>query len=112
MSKGTTKNIFLQDNLSIVLITTMKFKTFMKGYHIYKEIWIPNSWKLFNNPKVKLNKEIAGNLKKGALRRFTKTIFFFLRIDPYSNLLCKSLKKVLVLDISLVDRVFMSRQNI
>ena len=41
MSKETTEKICLQDELPIVLITTMELKTFIKGYHVYKDTWIP-----------------------------------------------------------------------
>ena len=97
MSKETTEKICLQDELPIVLITTMELKTFIKGYHVYKDTWIPKEGEQFevfmepDNPKdklavcVKVNKKIAGHLKKGATGRFAKTIFFFLRSDPYSN---------------------------
>ena len=107
--------ICLRDELPIVLITNIKLKIFIKGYHVYKEIWIASSWKFsieIGNPKVNLNKYIVGHLKKGARRRFTETIFFFLLSDPYSNPLYKSLIKVVVLEMSLHNRVLMSRQNI
>ena len=37
----TTEKICLQDELPIVLITTLDLKTFIKGYHVYKDIWAP-----------------------------------------------------------------------
>ena len=91
MSKRTTEKICVQDELPIVLITTMKLKTFIKGYQVYKETWIAKEGEQLevfielDNPKVKLNKKIVGHLKKGATKRFAKTIFFFRRSDPYLN---------------------------
>ena len=33
--------IRLQDEVPIVLITTLDLETFMKGHHVYKDIWTP-----------------------------------------------------------------------
>ena len=59
MSKETTEKIYLQDELPIVLITTMELKTFIKWYHVYKDTWIPTEGEQFevfmepDNPKDK-----------------------------------------------------------
>ena len=37
--KMTTEIICLQDELPIVLITTLDLETFIKGHHVYKDIW-------------------------------------------------------------------------
>ena len=34
---------------------------------------------------VKKNQDIVGHLKKGKIGRFAKTLFYFLRSDPYSK---------------------------
>ena len=39
--KMTTEIICLQDELLIVLITTLDLETFIKGHHAYKDIWTP-----------------------------------------------------------------------
>ena len=39
--KMTTEIICLQDELPIVLITTCDLETFIKGHHMYKDIWTP-----------------------------------------------------------------------
>ena len=39
--KMTTEIIYLQDELPIVLITTLDLETFIKGHHVYKDIWTP-----------------------------------------------------------------------
>ena len=37
----TTETICIQDELPITLITSMDLETFIKGHHIYKNIWTP-----------------------------------------------------------------------
>ena len=39
--KMTTEIICLQDELPIALITTCDLDTFIKGHHMYKDIWTP-----------------------------------------------------------------------
>ena len=87
----TTETICIQDELPITLIT------FIKGHHIYKNIWTPQLGELLevstepDNPvdkfavAVKKNQNIVGHLKKSKTRRFEKTLFYFLRSDPYSK---------------------------
>ena len=78
MLKEATEKVCLQDELTIVLITTMELKTFIKGYCVYKDTLIPKEGKqlgVFMEPDnqidkftvcVKVNKKIVGHLKKGA----------------------------------------------
>ena len=93
----TTETISIQDELPITLITSMDLETFIKGYHIYKNIWTPQLDELLevstesDNPvdkfavAVKKNQNIVRHLKKGKTERFAKTLFYFLRSDPYSK---------------------------
>ena len=93
----TTETICIQDELPITLITSMDLETFIKGHHIYKNIWTPQLDQLLevstepSNPvdkfavAVKKNQNILGHLKKGKTGRFAKTLFYFLRSDPYSK---------------------------
>ena len=93
----TTETICIQDELPITLITSMDLETFIKAHHIYKNIWTPQLDELLevskepDNPEgkfavaVKKNQNIVGHLKKGKTGRFAKTLFYFLRSDPYSN---------------------------
>ena len=95
--KMTTEIICLQDELPIVLITTLDLETFIKGHHVYKDIWTPKQGKQLGvsmEPDnqmdkfavcVKIIEKIVGHLKKGTSGRFTKTIFYFLRSDAYSS---------------------------
>ena len=91
----TTEIICLQDELPIVLITTLDLETFIKGHHVYKDIWTPKQGERLDvliEPDnlmdkfavcVKINEKIEGHLKKCTSGRFAKTIFYFLRIDAY-----------------------------
>ena len=93
----TNETIYIQDELPITLITSMDLETFIKGHHIYKNIWTPQLDELLevstelDNPMdkfvvtVKKNQNIEGNLKKGKTGRFAKTLFYFLRSDSYSK---------------------------
>ena len=93
--KMTTEIICLQDELPIVLITTLDLETFIKGHHVYKDIWThseqldvlvePDNRKGKFAVCVKINEKIVGHLKKGTSGRFAKTIFYFLRSDAYSS---------------------------
>ena len=82
----TTEAICIQDELPITLITSMDLETFIKGHHIYKNIWTPQLDELLevstepDNPvdkfavAVKKNQNIVGHLKKGKTGRFAKTL--------------------------------------
>ena len=75
--KMTTEIICLQDEVPIVLITTLDLETFIKGHHVYKDIWTPKQGEqldvLMEHDNqmerfavcVKINEKIVGNLKKG-----------------------------------------------
>ena len=71
---------------------------YVKGHHVYKDIWTPELGETLvaqiepnNNPVDKYIvctqkfRKVAEHLKKGASGRFPKTIFFFLKGDPYSR---------------------------
>ena len=93
----TTEAICIQDELPITLITSMDLETFIKGNRIYKNIWTSQLDELLEvstEPDnlvdkfavaVKKNQNIVVHLKKGKTGRFAKTLFYFLRSDPYSK---------------------------
>ena len=95
--KMTAEIICLQDQLSVVLITTLDLKTFIKGHHVFKDKWTPKQGEKLDvlmEPDnrmdnlavcVKINDKIVGHLKKGISGRFQKTIFYFLRSNAYSS---------------------------
>ena len=92
-----TEIICLQDELPIVLITTLDLKTFIKGHHVYKDIWTPKQGEQLDVLMVpdnrmdkfavcvKINEKIAGHLMKGTSGRFAKTVSYFLHNDAYSS---------------------------
>ena len=95
--KMTTEIICLQDELPVVLITTLDLETFIKGHHMYKDIWTPKQGKQLDvlmKPDnrmdkfalcVKIIETIVGHLTKGTAGRFARTIFYLLRSDAYSS---------------------------
>ena len=103
--KMTTELICLQDELPMVLITTLDLKTFIKGHHVDKDIWTPKQGERLDvliEPDnlmdkfavcVKINEKIEGHLKKCTSGRFAKTIFYFLRIDAYWSVWAKATGK-------------------
>ena len=101
----TTEIICLQDELPTVLITILNLETFIKGHHVYKDIWTPKQGKQLDalmGPDnrmykfavcVKINQKIVGYLKKGASGRFAKAIVYLLRSDAYSSAWAKVIGK-------------------
>ena len=96
--KMTAEIICLQYELPIVfLITTLDLETFIKGHHVYKDIWTPKQGEQLDvlmEPDnrmdkfavcVKINEKIVGHLKKGTSGKFAKTIFYFLCSYAYSS---------------------------
>ena len=95
--KMTTEIICLQDELPIVLITTLDLETFIKGRHVFKDTWTSKPgeqldvlMELDNRMDkftvcMKINEKIVGHFKKDTSWRLAKTIFYFLRSDEYSS---------------------------
>ena len=87
----------MEDELPIVLITTLDLKTFIKEHHVYKDIRTPKQGEeldVLMEPDnlidkfavcVKINEKIVGHLKKDTSGMFGKKIFYFLRSDAYSS---------------------------
>ena len=86
-----------EHSIPIVVTSHMTVKFFVKGYHVYKDLW-----KLFTNEElttgmepdnvvykyavcVKKNNVIVGHLPLGKNGRFAKMIFYFLRTDRYAE---------------------------
>ena len=75
--KMATETICLQDEVPIVLITTLDLEAFIKGHYVYKDIWAPKQGEqlgVLMEPAnrmdkfavcVKINEKIVGSLKKG-----------------------------------------------
>ena len=88
-----------EHSVPIIITSDMIVKSFVKGYHAYKDIWKP-----FINEElttamepgnvvdkyavcVKKNNVIVGHLPLGKDGRFARMIFYFLRADRYAE--CK-----------------------
>ena len=90
-------NLINDEHLIPIIITSdMIVKSFVKGYHAYKDLWKPfinedlatamepdNAVVVF----VKKNNVIVGHLPLGKDGRFAKMLFYFLRADRYAE--CK-----------------------
>ena len=97
LSSKFIQNILIQEELPIILVKHLELDTYIKGHHVYKDIWIPEIGESLdvkmepNNPVDKYAVctrkagKIVGHLKKGRTGRFAKTIFFMLRSDPLSK---------------------------
>ena len=51
----TTETIYIQDELPITLITSVDLETFIKGHHIYKNLWTPQLDDLLEVSEVRVN---------------------------------------------------------
>ena len=83
----------------------MDRETFIKGHHLYRDIWTPKQGEQLDvlmeadnqmdkfEVCVKSNEKIVGHLKKGTSGRFAKIIFYFLRSDAYSSSWAKATGK-------------------
>ena len=92
------KKLIVATTEELLIITTNNFETksTVKGYHVYKDIWVPkigekcSTEREPDNPEdkcavcVKKNDRIIGHLPLGKSGNFDKTIFYFLRTDKYS----------------------------
>ena len=83
MSIELTENICLQDELPIVLISTMEKKTFIKGYQ-----WIPKEdkssvkWTVLGHPRSKPNKQFS---QPNRSRTFTQNLITTIIKNPNKN---------------------------
>ena len=71
--------------------------TYVKGHLVYKDLWNTEIGESLdaeiepNNPVdkyavcIRKSGKVVGDLKKGAVGRFSKTLFFFLKGDPYTK---------------------------
>ena len=86
--------ICLQNELPIIKLSEYKLDSYVKGYHVYKDIWKPNIGdvlKTEREPRNPVDKYavsvmqkknlVVGHLKKGTSRKFAKLISYFLKND-------------------------------
>ena len=89
------EKIFNQEEVPVLVLIEFEIHAYVKGHHVYKNIWNPKIGEsldaqiepnnLVDNYAVSIRNsgKVAGHLKKEATGRFAKTIFFFLKGDPY-----------------------------
>ena len=110
----TTETICIQDELPITLITSIDLETFIKEYHIYKNIWTPQLDELLevstepDNPvakfavAVKKNQNIVGHLKKAKLEDLQRLCFIFCVVTHTRSVMQRSLGKDVILAMRMV----------
>lgn len=88
-------NVFINedDPIPLIIMSSTELESYVKGYHVYKDIWTPvvnEELKTEMEPGnvkdkyavcVKKNTSIVGHLPLGTNGKFAKMIFFFLRAD-------------------------------
>ena len=91
------KDIAETEDIPIVVVTSTDIVFNIKGYQVCKSVWTPTLQEQVygeiepHNPvdeyvvAVKKNEKVVGHLPVGENGNFAKTIFYFLRADPYGN---------------------------
>ena len=97
MASATVETICFQDEIPVILNTSLELETYMKRHHVYKKVWTPGVRKKLNvlmEPDNRIEKfavwvekdqTVVGPLKKGDSGKFAKAIFYFFRSDTYCN---------------------------
>ena len=91
------ETICFQDQIPIILNTSLELETYIKVHHAYKEMW---SWEVGEKLNllmeadncvdkfavcVEKDQTVVGHLQKGDSGKFAKTIFYFLSSDTYCS---------------------------
>ena len=97
MANPTAETICRQGELPLIVTNCLEFETYIKGHHVYKNIWTPMLGEILQvrrEPEnivdkfavcVEKDDRVVGHLKKGDSGKFAKTIFYFIRSDVYSQ---------------------------
>ena len=97
MACATVEAVCSHDEILVILNTSLELKTYIKGHHVYNEVWTPevgDKLKVLMEPEncvdkfaVCVEKDIRQWLLiwKGYSGKFAKTIYYFLRSDTYCN---------------------------
>ena len=101
----TANGICFQNKIPIILTTCVEIQTYIKGHHVYKDIWTPEigeQLKVRIEPAtcvdkyavyVEKDKKVVRHLKKGESEKFAKIIFYFLRSGQYSSCIATASEK-------------------
>ena len=91
------KDIAETEDIPIVFVTFIDIVSNIKGYHVYKSVWTPTLQEHVHGEiephnavdkyavAVKKDEKVIGHLPFGENGKFAKTIFYFLRADPYAK---------------------------
>ena len=95
--KVMEKDIAETENIPIVVVTSTDIVSNIKGYQVYKNVWAPTLQEQVykeiepHNPvdkyavAVKKDEKVVEHLPLRENGKFAKTIFYFLRADPYGK---------------------------
>ena len=95
MASATVEIICFQDEIPVILNTSFELEAYVKGHHVYKELWTPEGEEKLNimmevdnrvdkfSICVAKDQTVVGHSKEGDSGKFAKTIFYFLRSDTY-----------------------------
>ena len=97
MASATVETICFQDKIPVILNTSLELELFIKGHHVYIEVWALEVGKKLNllmEPNNLVDKfavcvekyqTVVDHLKKRDSGKFAKMMFYFLRRDAYCN---------------------------
>ena len=97
MASAAVETICFEDEIPVILNTSLELETHIKGHHVQKEVWTSEVGEKLNilmEPDNRVDKfgvcvekdqTVVGHMKKGQSGKFAKTIFYFLRSDTYCN---------------------------
>ena len=97
MASGTVETICFQDKIPVILNISVELETYIKGHHVYKEVWNPEAGGKLNvlmKPDkcvdkfavcVEKDQTLVGHLKEENSGKFANKNFYFIRSDTYCN---------------------------
>ena len=97
MASATVETIYFQDEIAVILNKSLELEKYIKGHHVYKEVWTPEVGEKLNvlmEPDNRVGKfavcvekdqTVVAYLRERDPGKFAKTIFHFLRSDIYCN---------------------------
>ena len=95
--KVMEKDVAETEDIQIVVLSSTDIVSNIKGYHVYKSVWTPTlKEQVYGEIEphtpvdkyavtIKKDEKVLGHLPLGENGKFGKTIFYFLRADPYGN---------------------------
>ena len=93
-SSATVETICFQDEIPVILNTSLKLKAYFKDHHVYKEVWTPEVGEKLNvlvEPDNRVDKfancvakdqTVVGHLRKGDLESSQRRIFDSSKVIP------------------------------